>query len=96
MTARYLKQTGRASEYDALAQSTTAEGTRSDTAADLFSYAQLFDLPVQPGRVIEVDAPTMANLQLAQRTVARSKELLPLSGNQRPSIWEKAVRPSPN
>ena len=89
MTARYLKQTGRASEYDALAQSTTAEGTRSDTAADLFSYAQLFDLPVQPGRVIEVDAPTMANLQLAQRTVARSKELLPLSGNQRPSIWEK-------
>lgn len=89
MTARYLNQTGRAAEYHALAQLATAEGASLDTAADLFSYARVFEWPAQPGKVIEVSAPTLANLQLAQRTITRSKELLPLSGNQRPSIWEK-------
>ena len=31
----------------------------------------------------------MANLRQAQRAIYRAKELLPLSGNQLPSIWEK-------
>jgi hypothetical protein len=38
---------------------------------------------------VEVSASVMADLQMAQRAIYRAKELLPLSGNQLPSIWEK-------
>ena len=72
MTARYLEQAGRVEEYDALALLAKAEGAPSDIAADLYRYGQLFHVPAQAGRVIEVDAPTMANLQLAQRALRQN------------------------
>ena len=90
MTARYLQETGRVAEYESLALLAKEGEVPASALTDLYAYAELLgDEVVATGTVITVDPQTMANLQLAQRTITRSKELLPLSGNQLPSIWEK-------
>lgn len=89
-TGRYLQATGRLAEYQALLDSVREGESPADVKANLADYAELLGQdPVPPTPIIEVDSQTMANLRLAQRTIERSRELLPLSGNQKPSIWEK-------
>lgn len=91
MYARNLEQTGRANEYQALLRSVRGNGgTPSPKLRDLSEYAELLSIKVaKPGESIQVSAQTMANLKLAQEAILRAKELLPMSGNQLPSIWEK-------
>mgnify|MGYP006194572699 CR=1 FL=1 len=89
-TGRYLQATGRMAEYQALLDSVREGEIPADVKANLADYAELLGQdPVPPTPIIEVDSQTMANLRLAQQVITRSRELLPLSGNQLPSIWEK-------
>ncbi|WP_256562557.1 MULTISPECIES: dermonecrotic toxin domain-containing protein [unclassified Pseudomonas] len=90
MTARYLEKTGRAEEYAAWRQGATTGEPAVNASADLYHYASVIgETPPAVGKVIAVEPQVMVNLQQAQRAITRSKELLPLSGNQLPSIWEK-------
>ncbi|WP_347901596.1 DUF6543 domain-containing protein [Pseudomonas purpurea] len=91
MTARYLKKAGRTEEYELLRRSAAGEEVEiAVPLGDLRSYSSEFNWPVAAtSEPIEVSAEIMANLEMAQRAITRAKELLPLSGNQLPSIWEK-------
>ncbi|RON10558.1 hypothetical protein BK659_03345 [Pseudomonas brassicacearum] len=91
MTARYLEKTGRTDQYESLVLSTMGNNVPADTTlADLRSYANELGSPVvNADSVIPVSSSTLADLNMAQRAITRAKELLPLSGNQLPSIWEK-------
>lgn len=91
MTARYLEKTGRTDQYESLAISAMGNNVPADTTlADLRSYANELGSPVvNADSVIAVSSSTLADLNMAQRAITRAKELLPLSGNQLPSIWEK-------
>ncbi|MCF4997327.1 hypothetical protein GIW70_09430 [Pseudomonas syringae] len=88
--ARNLEQTGRIAEYLAL-QRAVREGSApiSEALIQLHEYGGPLSSDVTTIRASSEVTPTvMANLQLAQRTVLRTKELLPLSGNQLASIWQ--------
>ncbi|ALI02043.1 MULTISPECIES: dermonecrotic toxin domain-containing protein [Pseudomonas] len=90
MTARYLKRTKRTDQYESLALAAKAGNAPSGTLADLHSYVEMLGEHMSATeKVIEVSSQTMADLNMAQRAITRAKELLPLSGNQLPSIWEK-------
>ncbi|ROM96111.1 hypothetical protein BK658_16285 [Pseudomonas brassicacearum] len=90
MTARYLKRTERTDQYESLALAAKAGNAPSGTLADLHSYVEMLGEHMSAAeKVIEVSSQTMADLNMAQRAITRAKELLPLSGNQLPSIWEK-------
>ncbi|MHC8392554.1 dermonecrotic toxin domain-containing protein [Pseudomonas sp. LB3P93] len=91
MNARNLEQTGRANEYQALLRSVRENAvTPSSELSDLSSYGELLSQAVATAEEpIQVPAQTMANLKMAQEAIYRAKELLPLSGNQLPSMWEK-------
>ncbi|EXF91490.1 hypothetical protein HK44_017820 [Pseudomonas fluorescens HK44] len=90
MTARYLKRTERKDQYESLALAAKAGNAPSGTLADLHSYVEMLGEHMTAAeKVIEVSSQTMADLNMAQRAITRAKELLPLSGNQLPSIWEK-------
>jgi hypothetical protein len=91
MNARNLEQTGRANEYQALLRSVRENAvTPSPELTDLSSYGEWLSQAVATTEEpIQVSAQTMANLKMAQDAIYRAKELLPLSGNQLPSIWEK-------
>lgn len=89
-SARDLEQTGRLDEYQALQQAVRANAApTSDPWVALQSHASEFGVDVSvPEQPIEVTPQVMADLRQAQRAIYRAKELLPLSGNQLPSIWE--------
>ncbi|MGL6244013.1 dermonecrotic toxin domain-containing protein [Pseudomonas sp.] len=89
--ARNLEQTGRDHEYQALRHSVRESDVASTPAlADLSSYGEwLFHAESTAEEPVQVSAQTMANLKMAQNAIYRAKELLPLSGNQLPSMWEK-------
>ena len=91
MNARNLEQTGRAADYQSLLQAVRDETAAPSAAlADLSAYGPvLYENVITSDVPIEVPAKTMADLQMAQRAIYRAKELLPLSGNQLPSMWEK-------
>lgn len=91
MNARHLERTGRTDEYQALLRSVQENAvTPTPKIADLKSYAEeLSSNVVTSDKPIEVSPQTMADLKMAQRAICRSKELIPLSGNQLPSMWEK-------
>ncbi|MNM21883.1 hypothetical protein D3C81_322510 [compost metagenome] len=88
--ARDLKQTGRLDEYLALQQTVRENATlSSEPWVALQQYADELGSGVSaPEQPTEVTPQVMANLRQAQRAIYRAKELLPLSGNQLPSIWE--------
>lgn len=90
VNARTLQQTGLDQAYLALKQAVHANPAHpGEPSIELWRsrlYAQ--DETIIPTSA-EVSPLVMANLQSAQRAVFRAKELLPLSGNQLPSIWEK-------
>ena len=88
--ARNLEQTGRLDEYQALQRAVRDNmPTSSERWAPLESYANdLISDVTTAAQPTEVTPQVMADLQLAQRAIYRSKELLPLSGNQLVSIWE--------
>ena len=89
-TARDLQASGHVAEYDALVLSAKDGAAPTDVMVELNHYADLLQAEkVATPSIVEVDPQTMANLHLAQRAITRSKELLPLSGNQLPTIWEK-------
>jgi hypothetical protein len=89
--ARDLLQTGRDPDYRALVRAVQANPEYVvEPSVELLHYSEV----LFPGLTVgvtstEVTPHVMANLQLAQRAIYRAKELLPLSGNQLPSIWEK-------
>ena len=91
INARNLERTGRTDEYQALLRSVRENAvTPSPELADLRSYGEwLFSDVVTSDEPIEVSPPIMENLKMAQRAICRTKELIPLSGNQLPSMWEK-------
>ncbi|MFJ7284167.1 dermonecrotic toxin domain-containing protein [Pseudomonas sp. NPDC099000] len=91
VNARNLEQTGRANEYQALLRSVRENRvTPSPELTDLSEYGEVLSADVAtPGEPIQVSAQTMANLKMAQEAIYRAKELLPLSSNQLPSMWEK-------
>ena len=88
--ARDLEQTGRLDEYQALQRAVRENlPVSSDRWVPLQKYAADLESDVTTAaQPIEVTPQVMANLRQAQRAIHRSKELLPLSGNQLPSIWE--------
>lgn len=88
ITARDLQAAGRVAEYDALVLSAKDGEVPTNRFVELRHYATLLKADASSS-IVEVEPQTMANLHLAQRAISRSKELLPLSGNQHPSIWEK-------
>lgn len=89
--ARNLERTGRTDEYQALLRSVRENAvTPSPELADLRSYGELLSSDVVASdEPIEVSPPIMENLKMAQHAICRTKELIPLSGNQLPSMWEK-------
>jgi hypothetical protein len=91
INARNLERTGRTDEYQALLRSVRENAvTPSPELADLRSYGErLSSDVVTSDEPIEVSPPIMENLKMAQRAICRTKELIPLSGNQLPSMWEK-------
>jgi len=91
INARNLEQTGFTVEYQSLLRTVRDNtGQPSPALADLRTYGEdLFTDVTATDVPIEVTAQTLADLQMAQRAIYRAKELLPLSGNQLPSIWEK-------
>ncbi|PZW99059.1 hypothetical protein DFS28_103117 [Pseudomonas sp. 478] len=91
INARNLERTGRTDEYQALLRSVRENAvTPSPELADLLSYGELLSSDVVTSdEPIEVSPPIMADLKMAQRAICRTKELIPLSGNQLPSMWEK-------
>ncbi|WP_339546622.1 dermonecrotic toxin domain-containing protein [Pseudomonas sp. RA_35y_Pfl2_P32] len=88
--ARDLEQTGRLDEYQALQKTVGEDATPpSEPWVGLRQYAGELGSDVSgPELTTEVTPQVMANLRQAQRAIYRAKELLPLSGNQLPSIWE--------
>ncbi|WNF56321.1 dermonecrotic toxin domain-containing protein [Pseudomonas sp. SG20052] len=90
LNARNLEQTGRVNAYQALLHSVRENGvTPSPELADLSSYGEWFSQTVvETEGPVQVSPQTMANLKMAQDAIYRAKELLPLSGNQLPSMWE--------
>lgn len=88
--ARDLEQTGRLDEYQTLqlaVRDNTAQSSEPWVA--LQKYADELGSSVSAAaEPTEVSPQVMANLRQAQRVIYRAKELLPLSGNQLPSIWE--------
>jgi hypothetical protein len=88
--ARDLEQTGRLDEYQALQQMVRENVTPpSEPWVALQQYADEIGSGVSASeQPTEVTPQVMANLRQAQRAIYRAKELLPLSGNQLPSIWE--------
>lgn len=91
MNARNLERTGRADEYQALLRSVQQSAQAlTPKLADLRSYGnQLSKNVATSDEPIQVSPRTMGDLKLAQQAVCRAKELIPLSGNQLPSMWEK-------
>lgn len=91
MNARNLERTGRANDYQALLRSVQQDAvTLTPELADLRSYGdQLSKNLVASDEPIQVSSRTMDDLKLAQQAICRVKELIPLSGNQLPSMWEK-------
>lgn len=91
MTAGFLRNTGREVEYQALLLSARQGEVPATVLADVQAYAHYLgsDGAVITDSILEVEPQTMANLHLAQRAITRSKELLPLSANQWPTMWEK-------
>eukprot|EP01030_Chromulinospumella_sphaerica_P006337 gene6337-6199_t len=91
MNARNLERTGRADEYQALLRSVQQSAQAlTPKLADLRSYGnQLSKSVATSDEPIQVSPRTMGDLKLAQQAVCRAKELIPLSGNQLPSMWEK-------
>ncbi|CAI8894400.1 NEL domain-containing protein [Pseudomonas sp. IT-P253] len=89
--ARNLQRTGRLDEYQALSRNVRDNtAPASEPLADLRNYREtLFTDVVTPDEPVGVSPQIMADLQLAQRAIYRAKELIPLSGNQLPSLWEK-------
>jgi hypothetical protein len=89
--ARNLQQTGRDQDYQALRQAVLENPDHQvEPWEELREYHELLSSGAEPDSTpSEVTAQVMANLQSAQRAIFRAKELLPLSGNQLPSIWEK-------
>ncbi|MBK5352794.1 hypothetical protein JFU37_09780 [Pseudomonas sp. TH41] len=90
INARNLERTGRLDEYRSLSRNVRENTAQaSEPLADLRSYSEtLFTDVVTSAEPVEVSPKIMADLQLAQRAIYRAKELIPLSGNQLPSIWE--------
>ncbi|OOQ41705.1 hypothetical protein AO361_00515 [Pseudomonas fluorescens] len=88
--ARDLEQTGRLDDYQALQRAVRENlPVSSDRWVPLQKYAADLESDVTTAaQPIEVTPQVMANLRQAQRAIHRAKELLPLSGNQLPSIWE--------
>ncbi|WP_246226465.1 dermonecrotic toxin domain-containing protein [Pseudomonas atagonensis] len=89
--ARSLEQTGRVDSYQKLQRDVLAGKPLPDYALTDFSTRyQLVDGAVDLSQApVQVSPEIMNNLKMAQRAIYRAKELLPLSGNQLPSIWEK-------
>jgi len=86
--ARNLEQTGLTEQYQALKRA-QQDNQLPDIGPldDLYRYLPPYEsVPAEP---VTVSAETMAHLKMAQRAVTRAKELIPLSGNQVASIWEK-------
>ncbi|QHF42071.1 hypothetical protein PspS34_02740 [Pseudomonas sp. S34] len=90
-SARNLEQTGRLDEYQTLQRAVRENNMPpSEPWAALQRYAGDLDSGVSAAAQPTVVTPrVMANLRQAQRAIYRAKELLPLSGNQLPSIWER-------
>lgn len=89
--ARNLEQTGRFDDYDSLQLATREARAIPEELQELRDTFREHGTVEQPQRQepTEVTAQVMSNLQQAQRAIYRAKELLPLSGNQLPSIFEK-------
>jgi hypothetical protein len=86
--ARNLRQTGRINEYESMQRAVRENGMApSEALVELREV--LPEKVIAQQAPVEVSASVMADLQMAQRAIYRAKELLPLSGNQLPSIWEK-------
>jgi hypothetical protein len=86
--ARNLRQTGRINEFESMQRAVRENGVApSEALVELREV--LPEKVIAQQAPVEVSAPVMADLQMAQRAIYRAKELLPLSGNQLPSIWEK-------
>ncbi|MDR9753509.1 hypothetical protein RG836_18840 [Pseudomonas sp. SZMC_28357] len=84
--ARNFEQTGRGDEYLALQRAQREDQLPEITPLDeLHRYLPHDALPAP----VTVSPEILAHLQMAQRAIVRAKELIPLSGNQLPSIWEK-------
>lgn len=90
-SARNFEQTGRLDEYQTLQRAVRENNMPpSEPWAALQRYAGDLDSGVSAAAQPTLVTPrVMANLRQAQRAIYRAKELLPLSGNQLPSIWEK-------
>jgi hypothetical protein len=88
--ARDLEQTGRLDEYQTLQQAVRENiAPTSEPWVALQQYAGELESDLsEAAQPVEVTPQVMANLRQAQRAIYRAKELLPLSGNQLPSIWE--------
>ncbi|WP_256345684.1 dermonecrotic toxin domain-containing protein [Pseudomonas sp. PD9R] len=88
--ARNLEQTGRLDEYQTLQHAVSESITpSSERWVALESYADALVSGVSTAaQPTEVTPQVMVNLRQAQCAIYRAKELLPLSGNQLPSIWE--------
>lgn len=88
--ARDLEQTGRLDEYQTLQQAVRESiAPTSEPWVALQEYAgELGSSVSEAAQPVEVTPQVMVNLRQAQRAIYRAKELLPLSGNQLPSIWE--------
>ncbi len=103
ISARNLRETGLEQDYQALKRAVRDDPAHKvESLIELKDYHEaLFPkakVEIEVGGEREVEIPpvwievtpeVMANLRLAQRAIFRAKELLPLSGNQLPSIWEK-------
>lgn len=86
--ARNLEQTGRTDEYQSL-QRAVRENTVQPVEALIELRDGLYGEVMSSLEPVEVSPQVMADLQLAQRAIYRTKELIPLSGNQLPSIWQR-------
>ncbi len=89
--ARNLQQTGRFDDYDSLQLATREARAIPEELQELRETFRGHgtDAPPQRQAPTEVTAQVMSSLQQAQRAIYRARELLPMSGNQLPSIFEK-------
>lgn len=88
--ARNLEQTGRLEAYQTLQRAVRDNTpTSSERLVELEKYAdKVRSVVTTAAQPTEVTPQVMANLRQAQRAIYRARELLPLSGNQLPGIWE--------
>lgn len=89
--ARNLQQTGRDQDYQMLKRAVSENSEhRVEPWVELQQYREVLSPDAEPDSALtEVSPHVMTHLQSAQRAIFRAKEMLPLSGNQLPSIWEK-------